>query len=362
MEFVYNINTRYYYTYAKKLHLPVEIVDPIQGFVFRLGKKSYFFRGAETSMNGSAGDALARNKYAANKILERGGVPVPKATAVHIDQFQHNELAHLLEDLSFPLVVKPLTGARGKDVICNISDMALLKKVMANYFLVSREEWVCVEEFHGNLNSYRILVFKGKILGVVQRYAAHVIGDGQHTIRELVELTNHQRKQISFELAPIMFDDECDIALKQQGVTPDYVPTFDERIVLCYTCNATRGGSYAALSTRVLCRQNRRLFLEVNALLGLNFSGIDVECVDLNIPIVDSRGVVIEVNPGPSIKIHEQPQAGKPNQVAKKVIRSILYRHPLSYLHILYQHHILAPYIRGLMILMGFGLLYKVML
>ena len=47
---------------------------------------------------------------------------------------------------------------------------------------------VMVESFVSG-NDYRVLVIGGHMIAVAQRIPAHVVGDGEHTVRELVEIT-----------------------------------------------------------------------------------------------------------------------------------------------------------------------------
>lgn len=354
MEFTYNKNTGLYYKSAKELFLPVQIRHYIEGFSFQLGKTSYFFRGFETPFNNSCSTKLTENKYCANKILENANIVVPKAVAICKDEFENGELENIISDLKFPLVLKPTISSLGRDVYCKIPDLIHLKTLMTQ--LYTKKEWLTIEEFHGNLNSYRVLVFNKKIIGVVQRYPAHVIGDGVSTITELVALSNIKRAQLSDELAPILLDEECHFRLKELDITPDYIPAKNERLVLCYTCNASRGGTYEALNTR-LDKKSRQFFINIASILNLNIAGIDVECVDINSPKIDSESVIIEVNPGPSVRIHENTRSAKPNRVTKKMVRSIIYRHPLSFVYVLYKNKQTALYVRGFIFLVFFSII-----
>jgi len=324
--------------------LPVRPVQELNGFELILGKRYYLFRGGETPFNNSSSAGIASDKYCTNKLLERAGVPVPKAISLHVSEFEEGKLEEKLRDLTFPLVIKPLIdGAKGLDVLCNIQTIEHLNKLLHRYFL--SYEFLIIEEFHGNLKSYRVLVFNKRVIGVVLRFPASVIGDGRHTINELVELTNRER-QLNSALGPIKIDDECHIKLKELGIDADYIPPPGVRIVLCYTSNATRGGLYKSLGNK-LCRKNRKLMIRVASLLNLNFTGIDVECSDINIPIESSGGVIIEVNHRPSIRIHEFPISGRPNYVTRKIARSFIYRHPFSYLYALYSKQPSAFYVRS---------------
>lgn len=357
MEFTYNKNTALFYKSAKELFLPVEIRDYIEGFSFRLGRNSYFFRGFETPFNNSCSTRLTENKYCANKILESAGIAVPKAVAIHRSEFENDELEEIISHLKFPLVLKPTVSSLGRDVYCNIPDIIQLKCLMTKIY--EKKEWLTIEEFHGNLNSYRVLVFKKKIIGVVQRYPAQVIGDGIQTITELIAASNIQRAQLTDELAPIIIDEECQIRLRELGITPDHIPAKNERVVLYYTCNASRGGTYEALSPK-LCKKSRLFFIKIASILNLNIAGIDIECININSPTIHAEGVIIEVNPGPSVRIHENSHSVKSNRVTKKMIRSIIYRHPLSFMYVLYKNQHTALYSRGFIFLLFFSVIYHI--
>lgn len=316
----------------------------INGFELILGRHHYLFRGSETPFNNTSSAGISDNKYCTNKLLEMDGIPVPRGVALHVNEFENGRLDDKISSLNFPLVVKPLIdGAKGAGVLCNIQTGAQLKKILHQHFLLYPR--VIIEEFHGGLQSYRVLVFKRQVVGVVLRFPASVVGDGTHTITELVERTNEQR-MVNNALGPIVIDEESLIKLQELGITVDYIPPRNERVVLCYTSNATRGGLYKSLGIKI-CRENRRLMVQVASRLNLTLTGIDVECEDINIPFEHSKGVVIEANQRPSIRIHELPISGEPVQVTKKIIRSFIYRHPFSYLHALYLNKRTALYVRA---------------
>lgn len=351
-----NRNSQCYYHSALELFLPATVRPEIDGFELQLGKKRYFFRGTETPFNDGSTASIALNKYCTNRLLAVNGIPVPKGNAIHINDYNDGKLEAIIADLSFPLVIKPLLyGALGKDVICNIKTIEQLKKCLDKY--PSFHEYVFIEEFHGQLNSYRVLVFKKQIIGIILRFPARVRGDGQHTIQELIDLTNESRKEMNDALGPIAIDEECYTRLNELGIGLDFIPPAGEMILLGYTCNATRGGDFEVLDTKI-CKENKKLMLKVASSLGLNLVGIDVECVDINLPIESSRGVIIEANHNPSVRIHEFPLKGQPYRVTKKIIRTLIYRHPLSYLGVLYKNKSTALYIRGVIFLALTGVAY----
>ncbi|MCL9685212.1 UDP-N-acetylmuramyl peptide synthase [Legionella maioricensis] len=337
------------------MFLPVIPVDEINGFALKLGKHSYLFCENETPFNSSSSARISVNKYVSNKLLEMAGLPVPKAIAIHVDEFKQNKTEEMIAHLKFPLVIKPVDGSLGIGVLCNIQTLEQLLFFLPSYF--SLYDNLLIEEFHGKLKSYRVLVFNKKVIGVVQRHPARVTGDGKHNIQELIDLTNIQRKEINPFLGPIKIDDEEQIRLKELGIGIDYIPSTGEQIVLCYTSNATRGGSYEALGTQI-CKENRKIMRRVASVLDLGLTGIDLECADINSPMTQSNGVILEVNHRPSIRIHEFPLAGTPHLVTKQIMRSFIFRHPLSYVYSLYSNKPTAFYLRTLLTLSIIGMVY----
>ena len=331
-------NAYLYYQSACFLKLPSKLLDKIEGFEVMLGNRRYFFRGGETPYNAGSSISVAINKYCMNNILSDAGFPVPKAVAIHCTDFKEEKIKAIMEDLSFPLVVKPMIGtSMGTDVICNITNINQLQKMMAKRF--KSHYFLSLEEFHPNLNSYRVLVFYNKVIGVVQRFSARIVGDGIHSIKELIVLTNKERMKLKdkVSLGPIKVDDECLIRLDELNLTQDMVPMLNETIVLCYTCNSSRGGTMKSLG-KMICKENARLLCQAAKVLNLNIVGFDVVCEDICIPIEDSPGVIIEANHNPDISIHEHPMFGTPNIVSRRIMKRIIWRHPLSYLIALYKN------------------------
>ncbi|STX40476.1 UDP-N-acetylmuramyl tripeptide synthase [Legionella donaldsonii] len=350
-----NKNAECYYESAKKLNLLIEQEPLIDGFKLLLGKRQYFFYGPRTPLNLNTSSLIAHDKHTANKVLEKAGFPVPKSIAIYASEFNQGLLETCIKNLTFPLVIKPRDGTLGRDVICNIQNLTALKTHLHNKFATN--DCLIVQEFHGNLKSYRILVLYNKIIGVVIREPSFVIGDGSHTLHELIEITNINRNKLRDFLGPICIDEELHIRLQELQIDLGYIPAVDERVTLGYASNATRGGVYQTIYKKI-SKENKQFFLRAAQALNLNIVGFDVECPDIDIPIQASGGVIIEANPTPSIRIHEKPMEGTPVMVSKKIILSILYRHPFAYLNTLCKEGHVAISIKSALLLIFLGLIY----
>lgn len=340
-----NTDAALYYKRAKALFLPVEPKPEMDGFELKISKRHYLFYNNDTPFNNSSSSFIAINKYCTNQILAAANIPVPKGILFHSTDLEHESLENIIANLRFPLVIKPTDGSLGIGVLCNIKTFDELSFFVKQYCSVYSS--LIIEEFYGRLQSYRVLVFNRRIIGVVLCHPARVLGDGQHTIQELIELTNVKRKEMSDSLGPIVLDEECLLRLKELGIDQRYIPASGETIVLCYTSNPTRGGSYESLDINI-CKENRKIITKVAKVLNLKLTGIDIECTDINIPFSLSQGVILDVNHRPSMLIHEVPISGKPQLVTKKIMKSFIFRHPFTYLYLLYSNRSTTFYIRAL--------------
>ena len=339
-----------YFQSACALKLPVALFDQVEGFEIKLARRRYFFRGCETPFNCGSSISIAVNKFCMNKTLEEAGFPVPKAYAYNEEEYKSSSMADLISYVGFPLVVKPTIGtALGEDVVCNITSMAQLTHHMEA--CLKDHEYVSVEAFHGGMNSYRVLVFYNQVIGVVQRFSARVVGDGIHSIRDLIAMENVTREtwKKTVSLGEIKVDAEYLIRLSEQGMTLDTVPKNKETVILCYTCNSSRGGSMHSMGKKI-CPENARMLCRAAVALDLNLVGFDVQCEDILIPMKGSRGVIIEANHNPDISIHESAMSGTPNQVSKKILRRLILRHPIAYCKGFLQHKRYGLYLKTALI------------
>jgi cyanophycin synthetase len=87
------------------------------------------------------------------------------------------------------VVVKPQDGNQGKGVTVNINDR---KHFDMAYRTAAEYGPVMVERFLPG-HDFRLLVVGNKLVAAARREPPQVIGDGQHTVRELVDEVNPTR-------------------------------------------------------------------------------------------------------------------------------------------------------------------------
>jgi cyanophycin synthetase len=171
-------------------------------------------------------------------------------------------------------------------------------------------------------NDYRVLVIGGHLVAVAQRVPAHVIGDGEHTVRELVDITNADpRRGIGHEkvLTRIKIDDEAEGLVAKQGFGLDDVPPKDAFVKLAATGNMSTGG-ISIDRTWEAHEDNVEIAEEAARVVGLDVAGIDFLTPDISQPVRETGGAIVEVNAAPGFRMHTHPTEGEPQYVAKPVI------------------------------------------
>jgi cyanophycin synthetase len=274
-------------------------------------------RATITSQTSSLGVDIASDKKLTNKLLGGTGVPVPRAKVVR----NEDEAAAAAAVIGFPVAIKPLDGNHGRGVILNLTDAEAVRISYAAARRESRFGGVVVESFLTG-NDYRCLVVGGILRAVAQRVPAHVVGDGEHSLTDLVELTNADpRRGIGHEkvLTRIKVDDEAITYAREQGFELSDAPPRGVRVFLKRTGNMSTGG-ISIDRTEEIHPDNAEIAELAARVVGLDIAGIDFICPDISVPVRETGGGIVEVNAAPGFRMHTNPTEGEPQYVAKPVI------------------------------------------
>lgn len=243
--------------------------------------------------------------------FQKAGIPVP--TGKSCTTFREAE--EVLRKAGDPVIVKPNLGSRSRHTYVHITDIATLRTA----FFKAKElsPWVVVEEeLQGFV--FRVTIVDGKVAGVMRREAPHVMGDGKHTVRALVaeENKNPLRHGPIFHELPL--DGETDITLKTQHLSFESIPKKDQMVILNNKVSRTFGASTTEITD--IHPDNTALFINIGALLGEPFVGVDIMMDDMAISWREQKKCgVIECNSLPFIDLHHYPLKGPAVNVAGMV-------------------------------------------
>ncbi|NVB42240.1 cyanophycin synthetase [Pseudenhygromyxa sp. WMMC2535] len=258
---------------------------------------------------------IASDKEETNGILADLGLPVPRQYLVR----SASRAVSVAERLGYPVVVKPLDANHGRGVSINLGDA----EAVSVAFDKAREHGrtVIVETFIAGFD-HRMLVVDGKLVAVAKRVPGHVVGDGEHSVEQLIELVNSDpRRGIGHEkvLTRIELDHQATRLLALAGKSKDTVLAAGEVFYLRSTGNLSTGGT-AIDMTDVVHPDNREMAQRAASAIGLDVAGIDFITPDISRSYRDVGGAICEVNAAPGFRMHVAPTEGTPRDVAGPVM------------------------------------------
>jgi cyanophycin synthetase len=151
------------------------------------------------------------------------------------------------------------------------------------------------------------------------------VGDGKHTVRELVDIVNADPRRgsgHSTSLTKIRFDDIALARLALQGLEADSVPAHGQRVILRNNANLSTGGTATDVTDDVHPEVAARA-VEAAQMIGLDLCGVDVVCDNVLEPIENQRGGMVEVNAAPGLRMHIAPSFGKGRAVGEAIVNTM---------------------------------------
>ncbi len=258
---------------------------------------------------------LASDKEETNKILAGLGLPVPKQELVQSE----TQAVRAAQRIGFPVVTKPYNGNHGRGISIRLGTDA----EVAHGFAVAREHSrsVVVESFLEG-DDHRLLVVNGELVAATRRTPGHVVGDGEHTVTQLIEIVNQDpRRGVGHEkvLTRLELDAQAQKMLQKAGLTADSVPQAAQVVYLRSTANLSTGGT-ATDVTDVIHPDNREMAERAVRAIGLDVGGVDFLSKNITESYRAIGGGICEVNAAPGFRMHVAPSEGTARDVAAPVI------------------------------------------
>ncbi|GAA0755485.1 cyanophycin synthetase [Ideonella azotifigens] len=284
---------------------------------FGWGAKQRRIWAAEVDSTSAVSESIAQDKDLTKTLLRAAGVPVPLGRPVD----SVDEAWEVALEIGLPVVLKPQDGNQGKGVTVNIVTREHLEIA---YKVAEEIGQVMVEKFLPG-SDYRLLVVGNKLIAAARRDPPLVIGDGEHTVRELVTLVNADPKRgdgHATSLTKIRFDEIAVARLEIQGMTPESVPDKGQRVILRNNANLSTGGTATDVTDDVHPEVAARAVAAAQ-MIGLDICGVDVVCDNVIRPLEEQSGGIVEVNAAPGLRMHLSPSFGKGRPVGEAIINHL---------------------------------------
>jgi GNAT-family acetyltransferase (TIGR03103 family) len=274
-------------------------VDDAEAGLFTLihGSRRVRCRESLSDLTTAVSMTLCQDKRMTQKVLKAAGLEVPvQRLAGNGD----DNLAFLEEHQR--VVVKPVDGEQGQGVAV---DLRTIEDVQAAIERARQfDSRVLLESFHEGLD-LRIVVIGFEVVAAAIRRPAEIMGDGRHTVGQLIEAQSRRRSAATGGESKIPMDDETRRTVQDAGFSFDSILPADQRLAVRRTANLHTGGCLEDV-TAIL-----HPVLKDAAVRAARALDIPVVGLDLMVPAADQPDYVfIEANERCGLANHEpQPTA-----------------------------------------------------
>lgn len=279
-------------------------------------KTHYFFRTRGDLVSNEAVD-IGSEKDDTKIYMEKAGVPIPLGKGFE-PETPNKEIIEYSKTLGYPLVLKPTNASLGNGVVTNIKNEEQLIKAL-HYVRTELDYKEVIVEQYVSGKEYRVYVVGDQVVAAYNRVPANIIGDGEHTIEELIDLKNNVRKQNArLNSCLIHMDVEILEFIEEAGYSLQSVPEKGKVIYLREKTNVSSGGDPVDV-TDSLPKEYKKIAIDaLKAVPDFPHGGVDI--------IVNDRGdlkgaaVVIELNPTAQIGGALYPIEGKARDIPKAIV------------------------------------------
>ena len=251
--------------------------------------------------------AVASDKVLTYRLLQAQGLPVPRHAAFTFKTV--GRAVEFLDATAGDCVVKPAGGTGGgRGVTTGIRARWQLARAAA-LAAVYGDELLIEEQKAGD--NYRLLYLDGQLLDAFTRNPPTVVADGRSTVGRLVDQANEARLKYGSNLSQVLLTIDLDMkrSLDKQGLSLRSVPA-EGRVVIVKTVVNENCGTDNISAAHVLCDAIVEAGARAADALGVRLAGIDVITSDPSVALVESGGVILEVNTPPNYYYHYHKRDG----------------------------------------------------
>ncbi|MBT2765880.1 bifunctional glutamate--cysteine ligase GshA/glutathione synthetase GshB [Paenibacillus sp. ISL-20] len=280
--------------------------------------QEYVKQATKTSLDSYSTVLIMENKVVTKEVLKQHGIRVPSGEA-----FQSLDEAMSTYETyrGTPIVIKPKSTNFGLGITIFNQDYSREDMKKAFEIAFSHDQTVLLEEFMTG-KEYRFLVMGDQVVGVLHRVPANVVGDGIHTIEQLVHEKNTdplRGKGYKTPLEKIQLGEAEEMFLKNHAMGWNDIPQLGEVIYLRENSNISTGGDSIDF-TDEMPNSYKELAIQSAKAAGATICGVDIMIDSLEEEATDTNYSIIEINFNPAIHIHCYPYIGKNRKANEKIL------------------------------------------
>ncbi|WMT43258.1 bifunctional glutamate--cysteine ligase GshA/glutathione synthetase GshB [Paenibacillus sp. D2_2] len=305
---------------AIKRGIRFEILDRDENFI-RLQKGDqieYVKQATKTSLDSYSTVLIMENKIVTKEVLRTNGIRVPDGEAyANIEE----AMSAVENYLGRQIVIKPKSTNFGLGISIFTNEFSREDYRKAFELAFEYDRTVLLEEFMSG-KEYRFLVMGDEVVGILHRVPANVLGDGIHTITQLIHEKNKdplRGKGYKTPLERIQWGDAEQLFLKGQGRSLEDVPASGEIVYLRENSNISTGGDSIDYTDDIPDSYKQFAIKSAKA-AGATICGVDMMIDDIRNEATQHNYSIIEINFNPAIHIHCYPYKGKNRKADDKIL------------------------------------------
>ena len=307
---------------AVKRGIHVQYLWEEKQFQFGYGKKQKRGRSTIFHIDSTIDTEFTLYKDQVSEFLDMMGFPTPKGK----NCFDEDEILEEAGRIGFPLVVKPVAGHKRFGITTGITTLDEVKNAFNK--IVNRanergdkfEGAIVQQQIYGQ--DHRILTVGGKFAACLKRIPPFVTGDGEKSIKELIDTENRKELRadtVRSPLTKINIDKKMVDFLHLQGLTANSVPKKNQKVVLSKIANISAGGISINV-TNDIHPETINMVETIASYFKVTCLGIDVLAKDISKSWRDGDFGIIEINSGPGVFMHLSPAEGESIDIPGKII------------------------------------------
>lgn len=307
---------------AKNVGLPVLKIGNSGFYQIGYGKQGRIIESAITNVTSCVSADISCDKLLTKELLEIQNLPVSKGEKVN----NVIDLLRTADEIGYPVVLKPEFGSKGRGVILKICS----EKELLNHYQKLKDKFkdIIIEKYYEG-DDYRVCVVGYKVVAVSKRIPPFIIGNGEKSIKELIdELNNDELRGEDHEkpLTKVKVDDELLRNLSNNNYNLDSILKNKEKLFLRKNSNLSTGG-IAIDYTDFISEENKEICERAAKTIGLDICGVDICTNDISKSLME-EGAILEVNAAPGLRMHSYPAEGVSRNIGSNIISMMYNNNP----------------------------------
>ena len=224
-------------------------------YLLEKDSKAKYIVGYKFDLNGHGIGNVLDDKYAFYEVLLEKGYPTISHYII-FKNYQREKIESLFSKYQENVVIKSNTGTCGGEVF-HIKEKEELFQVID--LLLKKHFSISLCPFYTVESEYRVIVLDNEVKVMYQKNRPMVVGDGIHTIRELLE-----------EFNPFFFEE------KELDDSFDQILEKKKKFTYSWKFNLSQGSIPIEIDDELIKRKISNLALEISKNLGITFGSIDI--------------------------------------------------------------------------------------